>query len=878
MTRIARRAFVAALVLLTTTYGPVGAKPDQNRVTSISPAAAEPGAVVTVMGRGFGARNVRITVGEIPAEVISATGSRATFGVPASAPIGRTTVTVRNPGGQGGSIAFEVLAPPFDGEVTPTLNTGAAVSATIGPEGGAISAGGAVLSIPPGAVPVPTLITVTPLSGIAGSPLAGIVGGALFEPDGLHLVQPATFSVPAPPGAAPGSLIGFAFEGAGTDFHLLPASVADGLASIVVSHFSGGGVAVPTQAEINQVMTYQPTPGQASAEQAIAAALANGSLSNELRLDAIAAALRAWYQQSVNHGLQISATERIEFFELAIGEWFGWLGMIQEYGVDDRLAPEMQTAQAQALIAAKAQARAHLDRCTGVGDLRAPFRALLRLAGTLNLWDAPIGEGNSGLPAAAALDTSCMWVEIDGVAYPPAFASDRQNAFGADASAHFFNGPTRFDVPLSMELADATDGPPVGIASETVTNGRWRTTVRPTGQGLRRFGVTARLPGADTDDAIDALSTSESFTAAVRPRLVLEAAGPDDSGFTDRPATVPGGTNVALRIRLAGDDMAGAGVDLNLTGDGALSTTAVTTNSNGEAALSYTAPSACGTATIMASREESVGESTDAVSVTTELPVTGITVSPGSPTLQPGASRQFSATVTGGCSQEVIWSATGGAISADGLYTAGQTTGTFAVRARSAETADVVGVATVTVQDVTYLGGRITASGHLESRQSSSDSQWLLDVVARVEPDGSLVVAEIAGTYAFDGRRYFPPCDLFDHTTGTVTGGLFRTTRDPSVILLTLFARFVSETVDCNGAVWSHEETGPQQSTSLVGRPVYQDGRLVALDFNSSEEFTFPSGQSSSVQTGDLLPVDGPPPPPPPPPGGGDGGGFEGGV
>ncbi len=64
----------------------------------------------------------------------------------------------------------------------------------------------------------------------------------------------------------------------------------------------------------------------------------------------------------------------------------------------------------------------------------------------------------------------------------------------------------------------------------------------------------------------------------------------------------------------------------------------------------------------------------------TAPPVT-ISVSPASVTLAPGATVQFTATVSGTTNTAVSWTATGGTVTQTGTYTAGSTTGTYAVTA-----------------------------------------------------------------------------------------------------------------------------------------------------------------------------------------------------
>jgi len=78
----------------------------------------------------------------------------------------------------------------------------------------------------------------------------------------------------------------------------------------------------------------------------------------------------------------------------------------------------------------------------------------------------------------------------------------------------------------------------------------------------------------------------------------------------------------------------------------------------------------------------------------------GITVSPSSVTLSPGATQQFTASDKAGLA--VTWSATGGTISTTGLYTAGSTAGSFTVSALDADANQ--GTATVSIQSSTSSG------------------------------------------------------------------------------------------------------------------------------------------------------------------------------
>ena len=74
-----------------------------------------------------------------------------------------------------------------------------------------------------------------------------------------------------------------------------------------------------------------------------------------------------------------------------------------------------------------------------------------------------------------------------------------------------------------------------------------------------------------------------------------------------------------------------------------------------------------------------------------------MSISPVSAALLTGATQQFTATVTGSTNTAVTWSATGGTVSSNGLYTAPATAGTYSVTATSQADTTKSASATVTV-------------------------------------------------------------------------------------------------------------------------------------------------------------------------------------
>lgn len=111
-TNVLGRAAFLVLFMLAAGNAPAEEPP---RVSAIAPACAAPGETVSLAGHGFGAQNVAVVVGDRTAEILKATGHGADFLVPPGVLPGLTSVTVTNPGGQGGSIAFQVRGPEVCG-------------------------------------------------------------------------------------------------------------------------------------------------------------------------------------------------------------------------------------------------------------------------------------------------------------------------------------------------------------------------------------------------------------------------------------------------------------------------------------------------------------------------------------------------------------------------------------------------------------------------------------------------------------------------------------------------------------------------------------------------------------------------------------------
>ncbi len=105
------------------------------------------------------------------------------------------------------------------------------------------------LSVPAGALPQDTLITMTPVAGISNLPLSGGLGGAVkFEPEGLTFIKDAILTIGPSKAIPASSQITFGFSGSGEDM-VIGSAMSGNDIRMVIRHFSGAGVGNGTSAD-----------------------------------------------------------------------------------------------------------------------------------------------------------------------------------------------------------------------------------------------------------------------------------------------------------------------------------------------------------------------------------------------------------------------------------------------------------------------------------------------------------------------------------------------------------------------------------------------------------------------------------------------------
>ena len=292
-------------------------------------------------------------------------------------------------------------------------------------------------------------------------------------------------------------------------------------------------------------------------------------------------------------------------------------------------------------------------------------------------------------------------------------------------------GTRQFSVTGTMSDGSAVS-PAVNWSAHggTITNGGLYVAGTATGT----FPVIAtQVGGALTDTSFVTITTPPTLVSvAVKPDTVV--LGPGQSAQLSATGTYSTGSTST------------ASVVWSATG-GSISTSGL-----------YTAGTAGGTFRAVAVVQGSTLADTAVVSITSAS-VTGFMLSPASVTLQRGATRQFSvaATWSDGVSRPVTltYGATGGMISVEGLYTAGQAIGSFFVIASCG--CGVADTSVVAITDAPTAVSQVVLNPPSASLLPGASQQFTASAILS---DGSTTAA--AATYSLSPGA------------GTITsGGLF---------------------------------------------------------------------------------------------------------
>ena len=691
---------------------PVAPAPD---IAAISPTSGLRGSTVTVSGRDFGGPKTKVWVGSVAARVTSSTGNRAVFQVPATAPLGPTTVRLTNPSGQSDAVPFTVLV---DGQIQPVLDPGRSGVSSIGPAGGSVSATGADgsgyrLEIPAGALDATQLITLTPVISIVDLPLSGgLRAAAHFEPSGLVLGRPASLTITLA-GAVP-PLVAFAYGGAGSDFAVVASTIGTSTVTIPIEHFSGAGAGTPSAADFDALvapiiaslgpLTYSQVTGLGQlmvdwerlfGEDFCETRPSCGAAMQRVQDSLVTLAGTACTTGQANLGTAPALAGARDAVRLLTNYEAAWdrLRLVDQALGAGTIAPDTIP------IEVADQSSAQGCRATTMGRVitRATVLAQAEPFATSEVGSAPGEDDVTNLGWLYVVGADAGLLTLEDLAQQALWAGESiigllvfgdPNAPGSGAATKaeeepFDDAPAAAQEPYVLARSDADH-------DQRSSNWEW----------LWFLGIQAQELGVGAGDSVPAYleaALSKIIEEGNAGCLTEEAAGRADlehgrtyalvlpllvAEFDDALAAC----GVRITISPAESSVqVGGQVQYNATVTGT-SDTAVTWSSPDAATPTaglFMAPPTPGTYHVVAAvTEHPTRKATAVVTVSDEVL---ISVTPGYPgTVAVGGTVQFSASVTGGETNTVSWSATGGTVTQSGLFT-GTTVGLASATATSVD-------------------------------------------------------------------------------------------------------------------------------------------------------------------------------------------------
>jgi hypothetical protein len=335
--------------------------------------------------------------------------------------------------------------------------------------------------------------------------------------------------------------------------------------------------------------------------------------------------------------------------------------------------------------------------------------------------------------------------------------------------------------------------------------------------GVYQAGST---PGTFT---VVATAVEGNFADTAQVTITPAGTAPTLAQVIVKPSSYSLATGSTKQFRAYGLNNLGDSVPVSATFSatgGAISSTGV-----------YTAGATAGTYRVMAS----AGGLADTAAVTLSAPtLTDVVVKPASYSLSTGTTKQFSAyghnSLGDSVAVQVTFSATGGTITAAGLYTAGGTAGAYHVIARTSTLADTASVTLATAPAPSPSTGKIGipfgASQQLARIGSisapftmSMDGYSPANIVSRIQaartggytllmalPGGShsQYMSTIDGVYQFDGNKWRAAMDGYN--TSTIRQAVAQGVSDGTVIA----ANIMDEPYVFGGATGGGNTWGPK--------------------------------------------------------------------
>lgn len=374
----------------------------------------------------------------------------------------------------------------------PNLSTepGRAVTATIGAQGGTLSAtssAGTVytLTVPPLALAEPRAITLTPVTAIRSLSLAGALVAAVdLQPGGLVLDAPATLTIRAATAAPAGQFaIAVGYEGDATSFVPTFSQRSADTWTLLVSHFSGAAVGFGTTQNLATLVSAVTQGGSAAFIAQATAALSRSPRDGRAELDLFA----NWFRTVLLPQIQGAANDAQ--LHQAVSQLQHWSGSIVALGTCDILAglptcdevlDPLREAARQAL------APQFHSALSGNNEVCAAQQSLSALMNVL-FWQAQAREfgvdtTDNRLDLASVLAGLCARPVLESFALDDPLSAGFPYSLDLSLALQFGLNTVGQQMPFQVELdaANATLQNPTGFTS---AQGHYTTVITASGNG-----------------------------------------------------------------------------------------------------------------------------------------------------------------------------------------------------------------------------------------------------------------------------------------------------------------------------------------------------------------------------------------------------------
>jgi len=364
------------------------------------------------------------------------------------------------------------------------LETARAANDSIGPAGGTITSTGTngivyTLTVPPNALRTPRRITMTPVKAIRTLPMSGGVLGAIdLEPAGLHFTKPVRLKIAAATTPPAGKhLVGFSFEQQGDSLGLEVVADSGSSATVLLSHFSGGGAVFGSTSDIAAFV--QNSINSSNANITFIDSLLVLSMLSPRDFNAELQVLRTWFNQHIIPEIQLAQNDSA--LGVAIIDYNIAIATQLAFGISAASALGPEKAAAAAAIAPKLR-QAIQDENSVCKQQRSIEAAANALFWQTQATDFGVDTPAEQLDRTTVLFDLCIQVAYTQSDFPDPAVAGQQGTLAVRAGLQFGSQPN-----LALELftwkvtttGSTSDGTQQGNSD---TSGGFTLLFTPTGQ------------------------------------------------------------------------------------------------------------------------------------------------------------------------------------------------------------------------------------------------------------------------------------------------------------------------------------------------------------------------------------------------------------